>query len=91
MTCPKVPRDEAGRSLPGQDLGGTEARLPSGIRHPEELSLLRAPEKKEKKKKEKEPEEEVYDLTKVILAGGEQGPAGLGWGWDKARPGDRRG
>ncbi|XP_023603123.1 fermitin family homolog 3 [Myotis lucifugus] len=40
------------------------------IRHPEELSLLRAPEKKEKKKKEKEPEEEVYDLTKVVLAGG---------------------
>ncbi|XP_037694074.1 fermitin family homolog 3 isoform X2 [Choloepus didactylus] len=40
------------------------------IRHPEELSLLRAPEKKEKKKKEKEPEEEVHDLTKVILAGG---------------------
>jgi len=40
------------------------------IRHPEELSLLRAPEKKEKKKKEKEPEEEVHDLTKVVLAGG---------------------
>ncbi|XP_074257732.1 fermitin family homolog 3 isoform X2 [Saimiri boliviensis] len=40
------------------------------IRHPEELSLLRAPEKKEKKKKEKEPEEEVYDLSKVVLAGG---------------------
>ncbi|KAK2100259.1 Fermitin 3 [Saguinus oedipus] len=40
------------------------------IRHPEELSLLRAPEKKEKKKKEKELEEEVYDLSKVILAGG---------------------
>ncbi|XP_067604677.1 fermitin family homolog 3 [Pseudorca crassidens] len=40
------------------------------IRHPEEMSLLRAPEKKEKKKKEKEPEEEVYDLTKVVLAGG---------------------
>ncbi|XP_025771138.1 fermitin family homolog 3 [Puma concolor] len=40
------------------------------IRHPEELSLLRAPEKKEKKKKEKEPEEELYDLTKVVLAGG---------------------
>ncbi|ELW65062.1 Fermitin family like protein 3 [Tupaia chinensis] len=42
------------------------------IRHPEELSLLRAPEKKEKKRKEKEPEEEVYDLSKVVLAGGEQ-------------------
>uniref|UniRef100_A0A8V8TNT4 FERM domain containing kindlin 3 n=1 Tax=Homo sapiens TaxID=9606 RepID=A0A8V8TNT4_HUMAN len=40
------------------------------IRHPEELSLLRAPEKKEKKKKEKEPEEELYDLSKVVLAGG---------------------
>ncbi|XP_032138876.1 fermitin family homolog 3 isoform X3 [Sapajus apella] len=40
------------------------------IRHPEELSLLRAPEKKEKKKKDKEPEEEVYDLSKVVLAGG---------------------
>ncbi|XP_027628184.1 fermitin family homolog 3 [Tupaia chinensis] len=40
------------------------------IRHPEELSLLRAPEKKEKKRKEKEPEEEVYDLSKVVLAGG---------------------
>nr|XP_054096974.1 fermitin family homolog 3 isoform X2 [Callithrix jacchus] len=40
------------------------------IRHPEELSLLRAPEKKEKKKKEKELEEEVYDLSKVVLAGG---------------------
>uniref|UniRef100_A0A452T148 Fermitin family member 3 n=1 Tax=Ursus maritimus TaxID=29073 RepID=A0A452T148_URSMA len=40
------------------------------IRHPEELSLLRAPEKKEKKKKEKEPEEELFDLTKVVLAGG---------------------
>ncbi|XP_058382543.1 fermitin family homolog 3 isoform X1 [Diceros bicornis minor] len=40
------------------------------IRHPEELSLLRTPEKKEKKKKEKEPEEEVYDLTQVVLAGG---------------------
>lgn len=63
--------------------------LLSGIRHPEEMSLLRAPEKKEKKKKEKEPEEEVYDLTKVILAGGEcrrgspgaatrAGPRGLG-------------
>lgn len=38
------------------------------IRHPEELSLLRAPEKKEKKKKEKEPEEELYDLTKVVLS-----------------------
>lgn len=46
-------------------------QLPSGIRHPEELSLLRAPEKKEKKKKEKEPEEELYDLSKVVLAGGE--------------------
>uniref|UniRef100_A0AC11EFF8 FERM domain containing kindlin 3 n=1 Tax=Ovis aries TaxID=9940 RepID=A0AC11EFF8_SHEEP len=40
------------------------------IRHPEELSLLRAPEKEKKKKKEKEPEEEVYDLTKVVLVGG---------------------
>uniref|UniRef100_A0A8C9PMT6 Fermitin family member 3 n=1 Tax=Spermophilus dauricus TaxID=99837 RepID=A0A8C9PMT6_SPEDA len=40
------------------------------IRHPEELSLLRAPEKKEKKKKEKGLEEEVFDLTKVVLAGG---------------------
>lgn len=50
---------------------GAEPLLPSGIRHPEELSLLRAPEKKEKKKKEKEPEEEVHDLTKVVLAGGE--------------------
>ncbi|KFO28457.1 Fermitin family like protein 3 [Fukomys damarensis] len=36
------------------------------IRHPEELSLLRAPVKKEKKKKEKEPEEEVFDLTKRL-------------------------
>lgn len=50
---------------------GAEVLFPSGIRHPEELSLLRAPEKKEKKKKEKEPEEEVHDLTKVVLAGGE--------------------
>uniref|UniRef100_A0A2K6EEN8 FERM domain containing kindlin 3 n=1 Tax=Propithecus coquereli TaxID=379532 RepID=A0A2K6EEN8_PROCO len=40
-------------------------QLFSGIRHPEELSLLR-----KKKKKEKEPEEEVYDLTQVVLAGG---------------------
>ncbi|XP_072495039.1 fermitin family homolog 3 [Notamacropus eugenii] len=40
------------------------------IRHPEELSLLRAPDKKEKKKKDKEPEEEVFDLTKVVLATG---------------------
>uniref|UniRef100_F1MMJ5 FERM domain containing kindlin 3 n=1 Tax=Bos taurus TaxID=9913 RepID=F1MMJ5_BOVIN len=40
------------------------------IRHPEEMSLLRAPEKEKKKKKEKEPEEEVYDLTKVVLVGG---------------------
>lgn len=46
-------------------------RLPSGIRHPEEMSLLRAPEKEKKKKKEKEQEEEVYDLTKVVLVGGE--------------------
>lgn len=55
-------------------------QLPTGIRHPEELSLLRAPEKKEKKKKEKEPEEEVYDLTKVILAGGEHWLGGPGAG-----------
>ncbi|XP_056657504.1 fermitin family homolog 3 [Monodelphis domestica] len=40
------------------------------IRHPEELSLLRAPEKKEKKKKEKETEEELFDLSKVVLAAG---------------------
>ncbi|XP_010836390.1 PREDICTED: fermitin family homolog 3 [Bison bison bison] len=40
------------------------------IRHPEEMSLLRAPEKEKKKKKEKEPEEELYDLTKVVLVGG---------------------
>ncbi|XP_074129451.1 fermitin family homolog 3 [Sminthopsis crassicaudata] len=40
------------------------------IRHPEELSLLRAPEKKEKKKKDKEPEEEVFDLSSVVLAAG---------------------
>nr|6V97_A Chain A, Fermitin family homolog 3 [Homo sapiens]6V97_B Chain B, Fermitin family homolog 3 [Homo sapiens] len=38
------------------------------IRHPEELSLLRAPEKKEKKKKEKEPEEELYDLSYHMLS-----------------------
>lgn len=76
--------------------GPAEAQLPSGIRHPEELSLLRAPEKKEKKKKEKEPEEEVYDLTKVVLAGGEhrlgrlvggaQGPSPGSLGLE-ARPG----
>lgn len=63
----------AGRSL-------AEAQFPSGIRHPEELSLLRAPEKKEKKKKEKEPTEEVYDLSKVVLAGGEHRPGWLGGG-----------
>ncbi|XP_038620905.1 fermitin family homolog 3 [Tachyglossus aculeatus] len=40
------------------------------IRHPEELSLLRIPEKKEKKKKEKEPEEKVFDLSQVVIAGG---------------------
>ena len=66
-------------------------RLPSGIRHPEELSLLRAPEKEKKKKKEKEPEEEVYDLTKVVLVGGERrlgqpkDAAGEGGTWE--RPG----
>uniref|UniRef100_A0A8C2PA10 Band 4.1 domain-containing protein n=1 Tax=Capra hircus TaxID=9925 RepID=A0A8C2PA10_CAPHI len=61
------------------------------IRHPEELSLLRAPEKEKKKKKEKEPEEEVYDLTKVVLVGGERrlgqpkDAAGEGGTWE--RPG----
>lgn len=85
-----------GQAVTGQDVAPTEAQLPSGVRHPEELSLLRAPEKKEKKKKEKEPEEEVYDLTKVVLAGGEHrlGQPGAGrrgqahgaGGWG-ARPG----
>lgn len=64
----------------GAGPGPAEAQLPSGIRHPEELSLLRAPEKKEKKKKEKEPEGEVYDLTKVVLAGGEHRLGRLGGG-----------
>lgn len=42
------------------------------IRHPEELSLLRAPEEKEKKKKkEKDPSAEaVHDLTGLVLSGG---------------------
>lgn len=70
-----------GQQVTGQALTPAEAQLPSGIRHPEELSLLRAPEKKEKKKKDKEPEEEVYDLVKVVLAGGEHS-----WG----RPGAGR-
>ena len=83
MTCPKVPRSGAGGhgAGPGPLL---RSQLPSGIRHPEELSLLRAPEKKEKKKKEKEPEEELYDLTKVVLAGGEHRQAGPTGGWAPA-------
>lgn len=35
-----------------------------GIRHPEELSFLKAPEEREKKKKEKDPmTQEIFDLT----------------------------
>lgn len=64
-----------GAEVTGQDPGPPEAPAPSGIRHPEELSLLRAPEKEKKKKKEKEPEEEVYDLTKAVLVG-----VSAGWG-----------
>lgn len=85
--CPWV-----GREVTGQDPGPPlRPRLPSGIRHPEELSLLRAPEKEKKKKKEKEPEEEVYDLTKVVLVGGKRrlgqprDAAGEGATWE--RPG----
>ncbi|MBN3288856.1 URP2 protein, partial [Polyodon spathula] len=39
------------------------------IRHPEELSLLKAPEEKEKKKKKEKDEggEEIFDLTAVVL------------------------
>lgn len=66
---PQAPMGKVGKLQ--QDLLSLRPQLPSGIRHPEELSLLRAPEKKEKKKKEKEPEEELYDLSKVVLAGGE--------------------
>nr|XP_033809906.1 fermitin family homolog 3 [Geotrypetes seraphini]XP_033809907.1 fermitin family homolog 3 [Geotrypetes seraphini] len=42
------------------------------IRHPEELSLLRAPEEKEKKKKkDKDTEtEKIHDLTGLVLPGG---------------------
>ena len=84
--CPWV-----GQEVTGQDPGlPLRPRLPSGIRHPEEMSLLRAPEKEKKKKKEKEPEEEVYDLTKVVLVGGERRlrqPRGCHQGGAWERPG----
>ncbi|KAE8607467.1 hypothetical protein XENTR_v10011192 [Xenopus tropicalis] len=39
---------------------------PSGIRYPEELSFLKAPEDKEKKKKKKDPvTQEIFDLTSL--------------------------
>lgn len=83
VTCPKVPAGGTGshRTAP------LRPRVPSGIRHPEELSLLRTLEKKEKKKKEKEPEEEVYDLTQVVLAGGEHGLGGQAGRGAGRRPG----
>lgn len=43
--------------------------IPTDIRHPEELSLLRPVEEK-KKKKDKDLTEEIYDLTEVPLSSG---------------------
>uniref|UniRef100_A0A8D0GPF9 FERM domain containing kindlin 3 n=1 Tax=Sphenodon punctatus TaxID=8508 RepID=A0A8D0GPF9_SPHPU len=53
-----------------------------GIRHPEELSLLRAPEEKEKRKrKEKDGEtEEPHDLSRVQLPASECLAVPGGWG-----------
>lgn len=43
--------------------------IPTDIRHPEELSLLRPLEEK-KKKKDKDVNEEIYDLCEVPLSSG---------------------
>lgn len=56
----------------------TPCPLPSGIRHAEELSLLRAPEEKDKKKR-KGPvlgTEDDFDLSGVVLPASECGRRG---------------